>query len=212
MPREMFGPLGNDQYNGYARDIYQSGSHLHDVINDILDLSKIEVGKLDLLESEVDLGLCVDRCLHVVAPRADEGGLKIESKIDDSLPRIQADERKNKQIVINLLSNAVKFTESGGSILISAHYDRAESIVLIVRDTGIGLAEEDLAQALMPFGQVDSTLSRRHEGTGLGLPLIKSLVELHGGTLSVDSSVGVGTSVIVRFPAWRAAKQPSAAE
>jgi two-component system cell cycle sensor histidine kinase PleC len=114
--------------------------------------------------------------------------------------------------VINLLSNAVKFTESGGSILISAHYDRAESIVLIVRDTGIGIAEEDLAQALMPFGQVDSTLSRRHEGTGLGLPLIKSLVELHGGTLSVDSSVGVGTSVIVRFPAWRAAKQPSAAE
>ena len=150
--------------------------------------------------------------MRVVAPRADDGGLKIESEIDDSLPQILADERKIKQIVINLLSNAVKFTESGGSISISVQHDQAQSIVLIVRDTGIGIAEEDLAQALMPFGQVDSTLSRRHEGTGLGLPLTKSLVELHGGTLSVDSTVGVGTSVIVRLPAWRAVKRPSAAE
>jgi PAS domain S-box-containing protein len=212
MQREMFGPLGNEQYNGYVRDIHQSGSHLHDVINDILDLSKIEAGKLELSEAEVELGLCVERCLRVVAPRADDGGLKIESEIDDSLPQILADERKIKQIVINLLSNAVKFTESGGSISISVQHDQAQSIVLIVRDTGIGIAEEDLAQALMPFGQVDSTLSRRHEGTGLGLPLTKSLVELHGGTLSVDSTVGVGTSVIVRLPAWRAVKRPSAAE
>jgi len=212
MQREMFGPLGNEQYTDYARDIYQSGSHLHDVINDILDLSKIEAGKLDLSEAEVELGSCVERCLRVVAPRADEGGLKIESKIDGALPRIMADERKIKQIVINLLSNAVKFTDRGGSISISAQYDPADSIVLIVRDTGIGIAEEDLAQALMPFGQVDSTLSRRHEGTGLGLPLTKSLVELHGGTLSVDSTIGVGTSVIFRLPAWRAVEQSSAAE
>ena len=212
MQREMFGPLGNEQYADYARDIYQSGSHLHDVINDILDLSKIEAGKLDLSEAEVELGLCVERCLRVVAPRADECGLKIESKIDDALPRITADERKIKQIVINLLSNAVKFTDRGGLISVSAQYDPDDSIVFVVRDTGIGIAEKDLAQALMPFGQVDSTLSRRHEGTGLGLPLTKSLVELYGGTLSVDSTVGVGTSVIVRLPAWRAVERPSAAE
>ena len=212
MQREMFGPLGNDQYNDYARDIYQSGSHLHDVINDILDLSKIEAGKLDLSEENVNLKLCVERYLRVVAPRADEGGLKLESKFDETLPLLRADERKIKQIVINLLSNAVKFTERGGSISISAHFEELEKVVLTVRDTGIGIAEKDLSQALMPFGQVDSTLSRRHEGTGLGLPLTKSLVELHGGTLTVDSTVGVGTSIIVCFPAWRAVERPSAAE
>ncbi len=208
----MFGPLGNEQYNDYVRDIYQSGSHLHDVINDILDLSKIEAGKLDLSEEAVNLGRCIERCLRVVAPRADEGGLTLESTIDDSLPSLRADERKVKQIMINLLSNAVKFTERGGTISVTAQNDQLDSVVLTVSDTGIGIAEEDLAQALMPFGQVDSTLSRRHEGTGLGLPLTKSLVELHGGTLSVDSTVGVGTSVIVRFPSWRAVERPSAAE
>jgi PAS domain S-box-containing protein len=212
MQREMFGPLGNKQYNDYVRDIYQSGSHLHDVINDILDLSKIEAGKLDLSEEAVNLGRCIERCLRVVAPRADEGGLTLESTIDDSLPSLRADERKVKQIMINLLSNAVKFTERGGTISVTAQNDQLDSVVLTVSDTGIGIAEEDLAQALMPFGQVDSTLSRRHEGTGLGLPLTKSLVELHGGTLSVDSTVGVGTSVIVRFPSWRAVERPSAAE
>ncbi|MBK20337.1 MAG: hypothetical protein CMM52_16015 [Rhodospirillaceae bacterium] len=212
MQREMFGSLGNEQYKDYARDIYQSGSHLHDVINDILDLSKIEAGKLDLSEEEFDLGSCVERCLRVVAPRAEENGLELQSTIVETLPRFRGDERKIKQILINLLSNAVKFTERGGSISVDASYNKSDSIELIVRDTGIGMAQEDLAQALIPFGQVDSTLSRRHEGTGLGLPLTKSLVELHGGTLSVDSTVGQGTSVSIRFPAWRAVDRLSAAE
>ncbi|NKB19928.1 MAG: PAS domain S-box protein [Alphaproteobacteria bacterium] len=134
MQREMLGPLGNDQYSDYVRDIYQSGSHLHDVVNNILDLSKIEAGKLDLSEEEVNIGFCVERCLRVVAPRIDEGGLVIESNIDESLPLLCADERKIKQFVINLLSNAVKFTERGGSISVSAQYDQAETMALTVVD------------------------------------------------------------------------------
>jgi PAS domain S-box-containing protein len=202
--REMFGPIGVPQYADYIRDIYTSGHHLHDLINDILDLSKIEAGKLDLHEENFDLGAVIGRCLRVVAPRADENGLKLVEDIDPNLPHVRGDERKIKQIIINLLSNAVKFTEKGGQISVSTSGgNTGDGVAIVIADTGIGMAPEDIPRALMPFGQVDSTLSRRHEGTGLGLPLTNSLIELHGGRLEIDSTPGLGTSVTVWLPDWR---------
>jgi PAS domain S-box-containing protein len=203
MQREMLGPLGNDQYRSYLHDIYQSGNHLHDVINDILDLSKIEAGQIELREEPVDVRMAIERCVRVVSARAEEGGLKLVPRIADRLPIILADERKVKQILINLLSNAVKFTENGGTITIEALPAEGSGVMLRVSDTGIGIAVADIPRALTPFMQVDSTLSRRHEGTGLGLPLTKSLAELHGGTLSLESEPGKGTTVTVFLPESR---------
>jgi two-component system cell cycle sensor histidine kinase PleC len=203
MQRELFGPLGSEQYRAYARDIYQSGSHLHDVINDILDLSKIEAGKLDLREEMIDVETTVRRCIRLLRPRADGGEITLEARLDDKLPALHADHRKMKQILINLLSNAVKFTRPGGTVAVEGSTDDSGSLVLAVVDTGIGMATEDIPTALAPFGQLDSSLDRKYEGTGLGLPLTKSLVELHGGTLAIDSTVGKGTRVTVRFPPER---------
>jgi PAS domain S-box-containing protein len=212
MSREMFGPLGGDHYRDYANDIHQSGKHLHDVINDILDLSKIEAGKLELVESEVDLSSIVDRCLRVVYPRAKENGLKLETSLDEGLPPVLGDQRKLKQILINLLGNAVKFTERGGLITVQTGQDADGGVFLRVTDTGIGIAEEDLERALMPFGQVDGSMNRRFEGTGLGLPLTKSLVELHEGIFEIASVPGEGTTVTAIFPASRVIRRHSAAE
>ena len=200
MQRELFGALGSEQYRAYARDIYQSGTHLHEVINDILDLSKIEAGKLELREEMVDVAATVRRCIRLLRPRADSGEITLEARLADPLPALHADHRKVKQILINLLSNAVKFTERGGTVAVEARTDDDGGLVLAVVDTGIGMAAEDIPVALQPFGQLDSALDRKYEGTGLGLPLTKSLVELHGGTLAIESVVGKGTRVTVRFP------------
>lgn len=212
MNREMFGPLGGDHYRDYARDIYQSAKHLHDVIDDILDLSKIEAGKLELAEAEVDLGTVVKRCLRVVYARAKDNGLRLETSLEEGLPPVLADERKLKQILINLLGNAVKFTESGGLITVQTGQAADGGVFLRVIDTGIGIAEEDLERALMPFGQVDGAMNRRFEGTGLGLPLTKSLVELHDGVFEIASVPGEGTTVTATFPASRVIRRHSAAE
>jgi PAS domain S-box-containing protein len=212
MQREMLGPLGNEQYASYISDIHQSGSHLHDVINDILDLSKIEAGQMELHETQVDVKRAIERCIRVVATRADDSGLTLNTDLPDTLPFITADERKLKQILINLISNAVKFTEAGGSITIEARSGSDEGVIIRVIDTGIGIAKDDIPKVLRAFEQVDSSLSRTHEGTGLGLPLTKSLVELHDGTLELDSEIGVGTTVSVRLPAARLAAKPVAAE
>ncbi len=213
--REMFGPIGSPQYADYIRDIYASGNHLHDVINDILDLSKIEAGKLELNEEIFDIVSVIGRCLRVVAPRAEENGLTIVNNIVGKLPHVRGDERKIKQILINLLGNAVKFTEKGGTVSIDAALRTGgddDGIAIVVTDTGIGMAAEDIPCALMPFGQVDSALSRRHEGTGLGLPLTNSLIELHGGRLEIESTLGEGTAVTVFLPQVRLVAQSSAAE
>jgi signal transduction histidine kinase len=211
MQKEMLGPLGNDQYRDYLRDIYQSGTHLHDVINDILDLSKIEAGQLELREEPVNVATAVERCLRVVAARAEEKGIALHTDIGRDLPVISADERKVKQILINLLSNAVKFTERGGHVTVETL--RCDGGVSIrVTDTGIGMREEDIPLVLMPFRQVDSSLSRRQEGTGLGLPLTKSLAELHGGKLALASRLGEGTTVTVWLPLSRPSAVSTAAE
>lgn len=212
MQREMLGPLGNDQYASYIHDIHQSGTHLHEVINDILDLSKIEAGQMELVERPVDVRRAIDRCLRVVTTRIDDKGLKLISKLPDTLPFIVADERKLKQILINLMSNAVKFTERGGTITVEAETGSGRGVTIRVRDTGIGIAAENIPKVFRPFEQVDSSLSRSQDGTGLGLPLTKSLVELHDGTLELDSEIGVGTAVTVRFPASRVTSRPLAAE
>lgn len=200
---ETFGPIGNDQYKGYVKDIYDSGSHLLGVINDILDMSRIEAGRAELREQELDIEKTVRDSIRFVAERAREGELKVEVQVAERLPRLRADETKVRQILLNLLSNAVKFTPSGGTITVSAELATDGRVVVAVEDTGIGMAPEDLKSAMAPFGQVDGALTRRYEGTGLGLPLAKSLIELHGGILEMQSEPGRGTRVSMLLPAER---------
>ena len=200
---EMFGPVGSEQYKDYIKDIHDSGEHLYSLINDVLDVSKAEAGKLSLAEGEVDVADAIERCLRLVKERAEHGNVTLVVEIADRLPMLRADERKIKQILLNLLSNAVKFTPEGGSVTTTARIERNGRLALGVADTGIGIAAKDMAAVMAPFGQVDSTLARRYEGTGLGLPLTKSLVDLHDGELDLSSEVGHGTTVTVRFPAAR---------
>ena len=203
MNGEMFGSVGHPKYREYVQDINASGIHLLDLINDILDISKIEAGKIDLHEENVDVSRILGSCLTLVKERADEAGVDIERDTPSNLPALYADERKFKQILINLLSNAIKFTPSGGKVTIRIWYRGDNGYVFQIADTGIGIALADIPKALTPFQQVDSDLNRKYEGTGLGLPLTKALTELHGGSLGLQSEVGVGTTVTVRFPAER---------
>ena len=200
----FFGPL-DDRYRGYAQDIYDSGSHLLEIITDILDLSKIEAGQLALVEEEVDLGQVLESCRRLVRERADKGGVRVGIEIagPTRLPVLLGDQIKVKQILLNLLSNAVKFTRRGGEITVSVRVAQSEELMVEVADNGIGMTEEQIGLALQPFRQVDSSMARRHEGTGLGLPLTKSLVELHEGALSIESEFGAGTRIQVRFPKHR---------
>ena len=200
MEHEMFGKLGNEHYRDYARDIRLSGTHLLEVINDILDLAKVEAGKVELQEQTIDLEKVIEATVRLVRERAGSRNIDLSVRIPERLPQLWADERKVKQILINLLSNAIKFTPEGGAVTVSAERDSSDMVRLAVSDTGIGIAKESIDVVLQPFGQVDSALSRKHTGTGLGLPLTKSLVELHGGKLDFDSELGKGTTVIVRFP------------
>jgi PAS domain S-box-containing protein len=203
MGSQIFGPLGAQKYLEYVRDIRESGLHLLEVINDILDLSKAEAGRQELHETTVDLARTAESCLRLIRDRARESEIQISRQLPDDLPALVADERMVKQIVLNLLANAVKFTPDGGTVRLEAAVDEAGALAIVVTDTGIGIAPEDIETVLSPFGQVESPFSRRHEGSGLGLPLSKTLVELHGGRLELASEFGVGTTVTVRFPAER---------
>ncbi|MHA1567297.1 MAG: PAS domain-containing sensor histidine kinase [Alphaproteobacteria bacterium] len=198
-----FGPIGNSKYLEYLGDINESGRHLLELINDILDLSKIEAGKLGLNECDVDVVSVIRSCFTLLKERANTGNLSLVQHAPRGMPALHADERMLKQILINLLSNAVKFTPEGGSIDLYVEANEHEGFTFTVSDTGIGLAAVDIPKVLMPFVQAESALDRKYEGTGLGLPLTKSLIELHGGTLDLHSEVGVGTTVTVRFPAER---------
>jgi len=210
MTMQMFGPL-RDVYLAYAKDINESGHHLLNIINDILDMSKIEAGRQQLHESEVSLEDVIAATLRLIAVRADEAGLHIDVRLPSDIPLLYADERMVKQILLNLLSNAVKFTPSGGHITVAARIAERGMIELAVADTGIGIAAKDIPTALEPFGQVDSTFGRKFQGTGLGLPLVKSLAELHGGDMKIESAPGVGTTVTVRFPPSRTHRPAPAA-
>ena len=200
---EAFGPIGVPQYKEYIKDINDSGTHLLDLINDLLDIARIETGDLRLHERPLDSRQVVESCRRLIEERARNARLTLGLEVAPDLPGMQADERKLKQILINLLGNAVKFTPEGGHITLSAALAEDGGLMFRVADTGIGIAPEDIPTALSTFGQVDGTLARRYEGAGLGLPLSKSLVELHGGSLTLESEVGVGTRVTVRFPPER---------
>jgi hypothetical protein len=200
---QMFGPVGTPQYIEYAADIYDSGQLLLSLINDILDMSKIEAGKRALVEATLDVEQIVQSVLRLVASRAKLSKLHLNARVPKDVPLLRGEERALKQIFTNLLTNAIKFTPEGGDITLEASIDDQKQISIIVRDTGIGIAPQDIATALAPFGQIESALSRKHQGTGLGLPLTKALVELHGGRLGLESRLGVGTTVSVTFPPHR---------
>ncbi len=197
---QTFGPVGSIKYREYARDINDAGRHLLELINDVLDFSKIESGNEELYEEWIDVHdaiRSVTRMLHDQAQRSD---VNITVGAPDELPPLYADEKKIRQILINLLSNALKFTDQGGTVTLTAWYNDSGGYVIQVEDTGIGIALKDIPKALGLFGQVDSAFNRRYEGTGLGLPLSKSLAEMHGGSLDIQSQVDVGTTVTVRLP------------
>ncbi|MBX6322232.1 MAG: CHASE2 domain-containing protein, partial [Rhodospirillaceae bacterium] len=200
---QLLGKIGVPAYEEYIGDIHQSACHLLQIINDILDIAKIEAGKAELREEEIDVKITVESTMRLMRERASNAGLTMTAEIEDGLPALYADERLVKQILINLLSNAVKFTPAGGSVTIRAHRPAEGGLVMAVCDTGIGIAEDDLARVMEPFGQAGGTLSRRYEGTGLGLPLVNRLITLHGGTFSLESKLGAGTNAIIRFPAER---------
>jgi two-component system cell cycle sensor histidine kinase PleC len=210
MKIETLGPVGSPQYRGYANDIYQAGSHLLALINDILDLSKVESGADELHEETVSVPDLVASVQGLVRQRASGCGVQLVLDVRDDLPLLMADERKLKQILVNLLSNAVKFTEADGQVTLKAWCRPDSGFVFQVIDTGIGMAAEDIPKALAQFGQIDSDLNRKYDGTGLGLPLAKSLIELHGGYLDLQSEVGAGTTVTVRLPAYRIAREAQA--
>jgi signal transduction histidine kinase len=191
------------QINAYARDINNAGQHLLTEVNRILDLAKIEAGRAELQEEWFDVLEAANTSASFVRPQADGAGLALKLDVAHALPNLYGDRQYFKQILINLLSNAVKFTPRGGSVTLTAKIDEDGWLEISVSDTGIGIAEEELWKALMPFAQVSSELSRRYEGTGLGLPLSKGFVELHGGTLNIESIKDRGTKVTVRFPPRR---------
>lgn len=199
LERELFGPIGNPRYREYAEDIHDSGVHLLSLINDILDLSKIEAGHFKLHEDETELDHVVQAATRIVRHRAQQANIAIDCILPSPPLFLVADERALKQVLINLVSNAVKFSPEGSAVKIEAHVG-AEHLRIAVVDKGIGIAVHDIPRALTPFTQVDGSLSRTHEGTGLGLPLAKHLTELHGGTLTIESEVGTGTTVYVDLP------------
>ena len=202
--RGIGGPTTEKQteYLGY---IEGAGRHLLEIINDVLDMSRIEAGRFELRDQAIDLKSLVERCGDLVRHQCETKNMFLEIAEMGALPSLTGDELALKKIVINLLSNAVKFTPEGGRISLAVDRDLGGDVILRVSDTGIGIEPEDIPLVLEPFRQVDNTLSRRYEGAGLGLPLAKSLTELHGGSLEIDSVVGHGTTVRVRLPAWRAA-------
>jgi two-component system cell cycle sensor histidine kinase PleC len=197
MAKELFGPLANDQYKQYATDIFDSGNHLLELINDILDMAKIEAGKLTLSPRPLDPMVAIEQAVRLTKRKAEEKGLSVVVDAED-LPEIEADHRAVKQILLNLLSNAVKFTEQG-AIMVHAR-GNAAGLTLRVVDTGCGIPPEHLPRLARPFEQVEQELTRTSAGTGLGLALTKSLTEMHGGKLSIQSEVGRGTIVTIALP------------
>jgi signal transduction histidine kinase len=208
MMMEVFGPM-SERYKSYAADIHHSGEHLLALINDVLDLSRLDAGHADLREEEFDPAELIAESLRMIVGQAAKAQIGLSTHIAPDLPWLKADKRRIKQILINLVSNALKFTPAGGQVQVSAQMVPA-GLAVSVADSGIGIAPEDLPKVMERFGMVDSSLSRKHEGTGLGLPLSKQLAELHGGTLALESAVNVGTTATVTLPRERLVGQEAA--
>ena len=203
MKAELFGAHTVPSYREYSEDIHSSGQHLLMLINEILDLSRVEAGRYELREESVALVNIVEECRHLLAMRAKNRGINVIEALDDGLPRIWADERAVRQVTLNLLSNAIKFTPQGGSVTIKVGWTRLGGQYLSIRDTGPGIPEEEIPVVLSSFGRGSLAQKNADEGTGLGLPIVKGLVELHGGEFKLLSKVREGTEVIVIFPPER---------
>lgn len=196
---ELLGNTGNPQYKEYAEDIHTSGVHLLSLINDILDFSKAEAGKLNIEMADMDLTKAVLNSLRIIEPKATESQIKLVKDIPEEHIVVRADAKRLKQVILNLLSNAVKFTPENGEVKLILEENK-KNILIEIRDSGIGISAKDIAKAMSSFGQIDSSLSRKHDGTGLGLPFSKRLVEMMGGTFTIKSEDTLGTSVSITFP------------
>jgi PAS domain S-box-containing protein len=201
--REVLGSIGSVKYREYAGDILSAGRHLLGLINNILDMSKIEAQKMQLFEETVEVASLATSSVKIVERQAADAQITLTVDIPADLPRLRGDEMRLKQILVNLLSNAVKFTPAKGHVTLRARLIAGGALEIAVTDTGIGMSEEELALALQPFRQVESALARRHEGTGLGLPLVNAFVEMHDGTLTLQSVPGGGTTAYIVLPAAR---------
>jgi len=204
---QIHGPLGSTDYEEYVGHIHDSGSHLLQLINDILDLSKADSGHLEIQELELDPAHVLRAAMSMMEPMLESGEVTLINEISKAIPNLQGDERFVRQIVTNLLSNAVKFTPKGGTVTVRANKTSSGDFMISIEDTGIGIAVDDLPRVLEPFVQVEGSASRRFEGTGLGLPLARKLVEAHGGYLRIESELDVGTIVTITFPASRVIDQ-----
>jgi signal transduction histidine kinase len=203
MALAIHGPMGAPAYEQYAADINGSAKHLLSIINDILDIAKIEAGRLDLIDEETPVASLCDVALRLMQERAHEHGVELRFEPGPNLPNAMVDQRAMRQVLLNLLSNAVKFTKAGGEVTLRAQLSMDNELLLQVCDTGIGMREEDLHRVLEPFVQVENELTRQYDGTGLGLSLSKQLVELHGGRIGIVSKPNFGTTVTVYLPASR---------
>lgn len=211
MQQRMFGPIGTEKYAGYVDDIHSAAEHLLNIISDVLDLSKAEVGKLVLEEQDVDVMGTLESTLRLLREQAAENGIRLSCEAPRHRPIVKADPRLLKQVFINIIGNAIKFTQSGGSIHAAMEVDEAKGLTLHFADTGIGIAEDNLSKVMEPFVQVESAFARKHGGTGLGLPLVKRIIELHGGQVILKSKLGVGTTVTVILPPGRLVRSGPAA-
>lgn len=200
---ELFGSIGNARYREYASDILASGEHLLDIIDDLLDLSKIEAGEFELHEEDLDLVELAREVIKLMGPQSEKLDITLSLQTVQDEIWMRADRRTLRQIMMNLLSNAIKFSNAGDVAVLAVEDAWTDGIMLTIRDTGIGIAEDDLTRVMQPFGQVANPLSRNHTGTGLGLPIVKALIKLHGGQFEIDSALGLGTTIKAVFPADR---------
>jgi two-component system cell cycle sensor histidine kinase PleC len=200
---QMFGRIEITRYSEYASDILASGEHLLDIIDDLLDLSKIEAGEFELHEENLDLVELAREVIKLMGPQSEKAGITLSLQTSEKEVWIRVDRRTLRQVMMNLLSNAIKFSSAGDVAVLAIEDNVAEGILLTVRDTGIGISEDDLWRVMQPFGQVASPMTRNHQGTGLGLPIVKALVKLHGGRFEMESVLGLGTTVKALFPVER---------
>jgi len=202
---ELFGPMVNEKYLEYIKDIHTSSLHLLSIINDVLDMSKIEAGKVELAKDVIRIKSVVGEVMRMVGERARSRDIELTVQLPDEDVEIWADERSMKQILLNLLANAINFSNSGGQVCVRVISGKPEIAVIEITDHGIGMNEEEQERALQPFGQAKPAMTRNAGGTGLGLPITKGLVEAHGGTLTIESRSGFGTTVRIEMPRERKA-------
>ena len=210
--QQLFGPVGSDRYREYATLIKMSGTHLLEIISDILDLAKVEADRVVLDENEIEMPGLLRICSTLIAGRAEQAGVKVTIAVPADVPKLKADELRIKQIILNLLSNAVKFSTMGTEVRLAVRLMESGELAIIVSDQGCGMTAAEIAVALQPFGQVNSSVTKSKEGTGLGLPLARRMTEIHGGRLDIHSVPGEGTVVTVLLPASRVLPQPPLAQ